>query len=97
VSRGEFVTVTTKGYSCEHGAVSGTEQVVFTGPSAFDERSTYASTSVRVSRDGAFTATLRVPVTITSGPHFIAGWGPTGYHCWQGSCAVYGTQITVRP
>lgn len=96
VNPGDTVTVTTKGYLCHYPAVSGAEEIaVWDDPLSASARR-YVSTSVPVSGSGAFTATLRLPTTVTSGLKFIYANGPTGYNCSQGSCAAYRVQITVR-
>lgn len=93
---GGTVTVTTKGYLCHYPAVSGTEEVTVRDDPFSGGARSYASTSVPVSSNGSFTATLHLPTSVTSGLKFIYASGPTGFHCSQGSCAEYRVQITVR-
>jgi len=96
LTRGEEVTISSRGFRCGQGVVGGTESAYFEPSSS----SRAALGSAPVAPDGAFQITIRIPASAspdTGG--FLGASGPTREICTGGgqACASYGVYVSISP
>ncbi len=93
LTRGQQVTIASRGYTCTRGHVSGTESVAFTEPSS----PVPPLGSAQVALNGAFHITIRIPTDAPLGRVSLLVDGPTRYICTGGaaSCARYRVVVTI--
>jgi len=93
LTRGQQVTIASRGYTCTGISVSGTESVYFNVPSS----PVPPLGSAQVAPNGAFHITIRIPTDAPLGRASLLVGGPTRYICTGGaaSCAGYGLVVTI--
>jgi len=93
LTRGEEVTISSRGFRCSQGVVGGTESVYFNVPSS----PVPPLGSAQVAPNGAFHITIRIPTDAPLGRASLEVSGPTRYICTGGaaSCAPYRVVVTI--
>jgi len=93
LTRGQQVTIASRGYMCTRGHVSGTESVYFNEHLSPEP----PLGSAQVAPNGAFHITIRIPTDAPLGRASLLVGGPTTYFCTGGtaSCARYGLVVTI--
>ncbi len=93
LTRGQQVTIASRGYTCTGISVSGTESIHFNEPS----RPETALGSAQVAPNGAFHITIRIPTNAPLGRALLFAGGPTRYICTGGAaaCAWYVLVVTI--
>lgn len=97
LTRGEEVTISSRGFRCSQGVVGGTESAAYFESSS---SSPAALGSAPVAPDGAFQITIRIPASASpDAGGFLGAGGPTRYICTGGaaSCARYGVYVSISP
>ncbi len=94
LTRGQQVTIASRGYTCTRGHVSGTESVYFS------ELLSPAPPlgSAQVAPSGAFHITIRIPTDAPLGRAWLVPDGPTRYVCTGGAaaCGRYRVVVTIN-
>jgi len=93
LTRGQQVTIASRGYTCTGISVSGTESVYFNEPSS----PVPPLGSAQVAPNGAFHITIRIPTDAPFGRVSLGVSGPTRYICTGGAaaCARYRVVVTI--
>jgi len=93
LTRGQQVTIASRGYTCTGISVSGTESIHFNEPS----RPETALGSAQVAPNGAFHITIRIPTDAPLGRAWLVPDGPTRYICTGtgASCGRYRVLVTI--
>jgi len=93
LTRGQQVTIASRGYTCTGISVSGTESVYFNVPSS----PVPPLGSAQVAPNGAFHITIRIPTDAPLGGAWLVPDGPTRYVCTGGAaaCGRYRVLVTI--
>jgi len=93
LTRGQQVTIASRGYTCTRGHVSGTETVYFNVPSS----PVPPLGSAQVAPNGAFHITIHIPTDAPLGRASLEVSGPTRYICTGGAatCPRYRLVVTT--
>jgi DNA invertase Pin-like site-specific DNA recombinase len=96
LTRGEEVTLSSRGYRCSHGTVSGIESIYF--PDVATPSGFALLGSTRVASDGSFQLSVRIPRRATAaGKQFLFIGGPNYNRCGRNAmCPRYGIDVSVR-
>lgn len=90
-ARGSTIAVTSDGYRCTRGKVTGTEHVAVALPPG----PVLADVTVPVRSDGSFRAELSLPSTSLQGHAVVTASEATQPQCKQGTCAAYIALLTI--
>jgi len=93
LTRGQQVTIASRGYMCTRGNVSGTETVYFNEHLSPEP----PLGSAQVAPNGAFHITIRIPTDAPLGPASLLVGGPTRYICTGtgATCPWYLVVVTI--
>jgi len=93
LTRGQQVTIASRGYTCTRGNVSGTESVYFTEHLSPEP----PLGSAQVAPNGAFHITIRIPTDAPLGRGSLLVGDTTRYICTGGgaTCPRYGLVVTI--